>query len=123
MGAYLVGQMSGWSGFCFSLLVANRLSSHTHTHVFPIPPCLPRARRYYNYLPQNRDEAIAKLQELKDSQFIDERTRAVAVTFNVYNKANEMATTARFVIEFPPTGTMFVSYEMNAYSLQYYATK
>ena len=32
-----------WFGlvFCFSLLlvVANRLPSHTHPHVFPIPPC------------------------------------------------------------------------------------
>lgn len=78
---------------------------------------------YVQYLSRNRTEAWGLLQQLERDRWVDQQTRAVALTFNLYNTNTRLATTSRFLIEFYSSGALMPSFEMYSYRLVLYNSR
>ena len=56
---------------------------------------------------ENRSSAIEVLSEMKKELWLDDGTRAVGITFTVYNTMTRTATVCRFTIEFAESGHVY----------------
>ena len=62
---------------------------------------------YQDLPPANRSAAVSVLRDMKQELWLDDGTRAVAITFTVYNTMSRSATVCRFTIEFSESGRVY----------------
>ena len=78
---------------------------------------------YYEDLPAtNRSQAKALLSTMKNEMWVDVQTRAVAVTFQVYNTMTRYLTVARFTFEIEHSGRIFSRGEFFTFPLILYGS-
>jgi hypothetical protein len=77
---------------------------------------------YATYLPADGAEARRILANLVQDRWLDDRTRALMIDFNLYNADSNLLTVARFMVEFLPTGLFLTSYRMYTFKLELYAS-
>lgn len=76
---------------------------------------------YATYLPAvGLANGTAILDSLFSNKWINEGTRAVSVTFSVYNTNSRLLTTARFLVEFFSTGSVQPSWTVSSARLVLY---
>ncbi|XP_062602087.1 polycystin-1-like isoform X2 [Saccostrea cucullata] len=75
---------------------------------------------YVQYLGSTFNESLTALQDLQTKDWIDLRTRAVFIDFTMYNPAEDLTTFTTLIVEFPLTGGMNTSFDIQTNKLLRY---
>ncbi|XP_052069619.1 polycystin-1-like isoform X1 [Mytilus californianus] len=69
---------------------------------------------YVQQLGTTYNDTLTKLQDLQAKNWIDEKTRAIFIDFTMYSAANDLTTVVNLMIEFPLTGGLNTSSDIQS---------
>uniref|UniRef100_A0A7S0E768 Polycystin cation channel PKD1/PKD2 domain-containing protein n=1 Tax=Hanusia phi TaxID=3032 RepID=A0A7S0E768_9CRYP len=74
-------------------------------------PGIPSTNGYFQYLPKNYTEAVAKLRELRSNEWINEGTQFYSLDFTVYNSNSRLFATVLLKVWISNTGNFKMAYQ------------
>ncbi|KAL5018772.1 hypothetical protein ScPMuIL_004494 [Solemya velum] len=75
---------------------------------------------YVQYLGVDFNSTLQKLVELQSHGWINSRSRAVFYEFSLYSASVDMVTSVTLLVEFPVTGAVFTSYDIQSQTLLWF---